>query len=100
MSPLRCECGDSECATCGTEQGTRSSVHRRPGQNSEMNMTPEDLATPCFWHRWGGGEPCSATAVGTMLKKLDNVTDTFMWCAEHGGVRASEAEQCKKEEKP
>jgi hypothetical protein len=26
MSQLRCECGDSECPSCGTAQGTREEV--------------------------------------------------------------------------
>jgi len=30
--------------------------------------------------------PCSAEAIGPRRKKLGNLTDEWVWCADHGGV--------------
>lgn len=44
MSAGRCECGDPECASCGTAQGTRREVRRayvyalRPGVWNEVTI--------------------------------------------------------------
>ena len=40
----------------------------------------------CYYHKWGGGEPCLADAVGPRIQKLGNMTDEFVWCEKHGGV--------------
>lgn len=32
-APLRCDCGDSECSSCGTAQGTRTAEELTPAGN-------------------------------------------------------------------
>jgi hypothetical protein len=44
----------------------------------------------CYHHRFGGGQPCTADAVGPRIMIAGNSTDGFVWCADHGGVPAQE----------
>lgn len=59
-----------------------------------MPTDEQQVVEQCDWMRWSDEHPrCRNIAVGPRYPMMGNLTDAFVWCAEHGGQPPQETER-------